>query len=64
MNCCFISDTLQIGLGLAGFTILPWLLIVIGFGLFTVVSACMRVHLFNRVQAYCGAIILYKLLLP
>ena len=35
--------SLQIGLGLAGFTIIPWLLIVIGFGWLTVVSvyACM-----------------------
>ena len=34
----FISDTLQIGLALANLTILPWLLIVIGFGLITAVS--------------------------
>ena len=38
--------SLQIGLGLAGFTIIPWLLIVIGFGWLTVVSiyTCMHVY--------------------
>ena len=60
-----LTDILQIGLALALLTILPWLLIVIGFGLITAVSkVCMHANNWIRLfHDLCAKILWFSLII-